>query len=293
MRKPQKDIQLTSYHDLLGIEESEASDMDKIIEVPLSDLHSFKNHPFYVKDDEKMAETVESIKKYGVLNPGIVRKRAGGGYELIAGHRRKRASQLAKKSTMPVIIRDYKDDEAIMVMVDSNIQRENILPSEKAFAYAMKTEAMKHQGLKGDGAEETAAMVGREAGDSGRKVQRYIRLTQLLPQLLDLVDEEKIKFIPAVCLSYLSKQEQEWVLNCMIKNGESVSGSKAEMLKRTGMEGKLTEQAVELIMCKKKECTGRVVLPEKKIQKYFPTEYSIQQIEEVIFSLLDDWKVSQ
>ena len=186
MRKPQKEIQLTSYNELLGIDDSVNPGTDRIVEIPISDLHPFKGHPFKVLDDEKMTETAESIRNYGVLNPGLVRPRAEGGYEVVAGHRRKRGCELAGKDTMPVLIRNYSDDEAVIIMVDSNIQRENILPSEKAFAYKMKLEAMKHQGAKGTG--DTADLVGKEAGDSGRKVQRYIRLTELLPELLDMVD---------------------------------------------------------------------------------------------------------
>ena len=182
MRKGQKDIQLPSYNELLGIDDFVNHEADQIVEVPLSELHPFKDHPFQVRDDEKMEETVESIRNYGVLNPGLVRPRAEGGYEIVAGHRRKRGCELAGKPTMPVLVRDYTDDEAVVIMVDSNIQRENILPSEKAFAYRMKLEAMKHQGAKGNG--DTADLVGKEAGDSGRKVQRYIRLTELLPELL-------------------------------------------------------------------------------------------------------------
>ena len=165
-----------------------------------------------------MEETVESIRSYGVLNPALVRPRAEGGYELVAGHRRKRACELAGRDTMPVIVRDYSDDESVVIMVDSNIQGDNILPSEKAFAYKMKLEALKHQGVKsGTGSDaETADLVGKEAGDSGRKVQRYIRLTELLPELLELVDRGKIKVSPAVSLSYLSKEEQEWVLQCVV-----------------------------------------------------------------------------
>ena len=182
MRRPQKDIQLTTYDDLLGISEIDDTGMDRVIEVPLAELFPFKNHPFHVLDDEKMDEIVESIRSYGVLNPALVRPRAEGGYELVAGHRRKRACELAGRDTMPVIVREYSDDESVVIMVDSNIQRDNILPSEKAFAYKMKLEALKHQGVKSEtGSDaETADLVGKEAGDSGRKVQRYIRLTELL-----------------------------------------------------------------------------------------------------------------
>ena len=288
MRKPQKAIQLTSYNELLGIDESVNPGTNQIVEVPLSELYPFKNHPFQVRDDEKMEETVESIRNYGVLNPGLVRPRAEGGYEVVAGHRRKRGCELAGKTTMPVLVRDYTDDEAVVIMVDSNIQRENILPSEKAFAYRMKMEAMKHQGAKGTG--DTADLVGKEAGDSGRKVQRYIRLTELLPELLEMVDNGKIKFIPAVSLSYLTKEEQSWVVKCITENCISVSGAMADAMKKHSEEGKLTELAVQLILCEEKKDTGKVTLSANKISRYFPKEYSKQQMEQVIFELLEDWK---
>lgn len=288
MRKPQKAIQLTSYNELLGIDESVNPGTNQIVEVSLSELYPFKNHPFQVRDDEKMEETVESIRNYGVLNPGLVRPRAEGGYEVVAGHRRKRGCELAGKTTMPVLVRDYTDDEAVVIMVDSNIQRENILPSEKAFAYRMKMEAMKHQGAKGTG--DTADLVGKEAGDSGRKVQRYIRLTELLPELLEMVDNGKIKFIPAVSLSYLTKEEQSWVFKCITENCISVSGAMADAMKKHSEEGKLTELAVQLILCEEKKDTGKVTLSANKISRYFPKEYSKQQIEQVIFELLEDWK---
>ena len=288
MRKPQKAIQLTSYNELLGIDESVNPRTNQIVEVPLSELYPFKNHPFQVRDDEKMEETVESIRNYGVLNPGLVRPRAEGGYEVVAGHRRKRGCELAGKTTMPVLVRDYTDDEAVVIMVDSNIQRENILPSEKAFAYRMKMEAMKHQGAKGTG--DTADLVGKEAGDSGRKVQRYIRLTELLPELLEMVDNGKIKFIPAVSLSYLTKEEQSWVFKCITENCISVSGAMADAMKKHSEEGKLTELAVQLILCEEKKDTGKVTLSANKISRYFPKEYSKQQMEQVIFELLEDWK---
>ena len=254
----------------------------------MSELHPFKDHPFQVRDDEKMEETVESIRNYGVLNPGLVRPRAEGGYEIVAGHRRKRGCELAGKPTMPVLVRDYTDDEAVVIMVDSNIQRENILPSEKAFAYRMKLEAMKHQGAKGNG--DTADLVGKEAGDSGRKVQRYIRLTELLPELLEMVDDGKVKFIPAVSLSFLSKEEQSWVFRCIIENSISVSGAMADAMKKYSENGKLTEIAVQLILCEEKKDTGKVTIPANRISRYFPKDYSKQQMEQVIFELLEDGK---
>lgn len=294
MRRPQKDIQLTTYDDLLGISETDDTGVDKVIEVLLAELFPFKNHPFHVLDDEKMDETVESIRSYGVLNPALVRPRAEGGYELVAGHRRKRACELAGRDTMPVIVRNYSDDEAVVIMVDSNIQRDNILPSEKAFAYKMKLEALKHQGVKSEtGSDaETADLVGKEAGDSGRKVQRYIRLTELLPELLELVDRGKIKVSPAVSLSYLSKEEQEWVLQCVVGRAAFVSGTMADQLKKHSEEGKLTELAVEMILCEEKKEAGKVTLPGK-VKQYFPKGYSNQQIEQVIFELLENWKNSQ
>lgn len=263
-----------------------------MLEIPLKDIYPFRNHPFHVRDDEKMAETVESIRNYGVLNPALVRVRDAGGYELIAGHRRKRGCELAGKDTMPVIVRNYSDDEAVIIMVDSNIQRENILPSEKAFAYKMKMEAMKHQGIRMENEQsaDTAELVGKEAGDSGRKVQRYIRLTKLVPELLELVDNGKIKFIPAVNLSYLSGEEQAWVLQYITENGAAVSGTMAETLKKYSGNGKLTELAVQLILGEEKKDTGKVTLPGNRIKQYFPEEYSKQQIEQVIFELLEDWK---
>lgn len=293
MRRPTKEIKLTSYDDLLGINESENTFSDKVVEVPLCELFSFKKHPFKVRDDEKMQETVESIRNYGILNPGLVRPRAEGGYEIVAGHRRKRGCELVGKETMPVLIRNYTDDEAVVIMVDSNIQRENILPSEKAFAYQMKMEALKHQGVKNSSDGETADLVGKEAGESGRTVQRYIRLTKLLPELLEIVDDGKIKLNPAEALSFLSHEEQEWVLQCISKSGTSVSGTAASMLKKHSETNELTPLAVELILNEGKKETGKITLPDKKIRQYFPKDYNKQQIEQIIFELLDKWKMDQ
>ena len=293
MRKPTKEIKLTSYDDLLGINECENSFSDKVVEVPLHELFPFKNHPFKVRDDEKMQETAESIRNYGVLNPGLVRPRAEGGYEIVAGHRRRRGCELAGKETMPVLIRNYTDDEAVVIMVDSNIQRENILPSEKAFAYQMKMEALKHQGVKNSNDGETADLVGKEAGESGRTVQRYIRLTKLLPELLEIVDDGKIKLNPAEALSLLSPEEQVWVLQCIGTSGTSVSGTAASTLKKYSETGELTPLAVELILNDGKKENGKITLPDKKIRQYFPKDYSKQQIEQIIFELLDKWKMDQ
>lgn len=286
-RRTNKDICLTSYDDILGIEESS---LDKVIDAPLTELYEFQGHPFHVRDNEEMFDLSDSIGEHGVLNPGIVRPRANGGYEIIAGHRRKRGCEIKGIATMPVIVRDYTDDEAVIVMVDSNIQRENILPSEKAFAYKMKMDAVRHQGVKNDNADEAAALVGKEAGDSARKVQRYIRLTELIPELLDLVDSGKIKVSPAVTLSFLTKQEQEWVFACVTEKGAGMNGNVADKLKQHSEEGKLNELAVELILCEKKKAPVKVTLPENKIRSYFSEDYSKEQIEEVIYTLLEQWK---
>lgn len=289
MARKNKEIQLTSYNDLLGIDDV-GSEWDKIIEVPIADLHEFKDHPFHVRDNEEMLDLADSIGEHGVLNPALVRPRTEGGYEIVAGHRRKRGCEINGIATMPVIVRDYTDDEAVVVMVDSNIQRENILPSEKAFAYKMKLDAIRHQGVKNDNADEAATLVGKEAGDSARKVQRYIRLTELLPELLYMVDTGKIKVSPAVTLSFLTKQEQEWVFACVTEKGAGMNGNVADRLKQHSEDGKLNELAVELILCEKKKAPVKVTLPENKIRSYFSEDYSKEQIEEVIYTLLEQWK---
>ena len=262
--------------------------------IPLSELHDFNGHPFKVENDMALFELMQSIEKEGVVVPALARPREDGGYELIAGHRRKAACKWAGLNCMPVVVRDLDDNQAVIAMVDSNLQREHLKPSEKAFAYKMKLEALKHQGVKSEtGSDaETADLVGKEAGDSGRKVQRYIRLTELLPELLELVDRGKIKVSPAVSLSYLSKKEQKWVLQCVVGRAASVSGTMADQLKKHSEEGKLTELAVELILCEEKKETGKVSLPGK-VKQFFPKGYSNQQIEQVIFELLENWKNSQ
>lgn len=287
MARQTKDIQLTSYNDLLGIEEES---INKVVDIPLTELFSFKDHPFKVLDDAKMQETVESINEYGVLVPGLARPRTNGGYEIVAGHRRKRGCELASKISMPFIVKNYTDDEATIVMVDSNIQRENLLPSEKAFAYKMKLQAIKHQGVKGE--YNSAELVGKNANDSGRTVQRYIRLTELIPELLDLVDNGAINITSAVNLSYLAIHEQEWVSECIINKEVSLSESTAKLLKKSSEEKKLTEFDVETILCNKKKGVEvtKVTLSETKIKKYFPTNYSKKQIEEIIYELLEEWK---
>ena len=283
--KSAEKIKLTSYDELFGTKKSNVEGI--YTTVPLSQLRPFKNHPFKVLDDEKMQETVESVIQHGIIQPGIVRSCADG-YEVVAGHRRWRACELAGKSDMPVIIRDLDDDAATVLMVDTNIQRENLLPSEKARAYKMKYEALKHQGSKGD--KHTADAVGEKAGDSGRTVQRYIRLASLIDGLLELVDEGNIKMVAGERLSYLKVEEQELVLESVENIGIYPSPAQAEQLKDMGEKGILSERSVYALLVKKENSGQSVTISSKKIQNYFPPAYTKAQIEEVIYSLLDQWK---
>jgi len=286
---------------LFSTDESRADiDREKVMEIPLSELFPFKDHPFRVTDDDKMQETAESIKEYGVLVPALARPREDGGYELIAGHRRKRGCELAGLDTMPVIVRDMDDDAAVIVMVDSNIQRESLLPSERAFAYKMKLEAIKHQGAKTDitsrqlvGKLEAADIVGKDAGESGRQVQRYIRLTNLIPEILEMVDNKKIALNPAVELSYLKPAEQTMLLDAMDCEQTTPSLSQAQRLKRFSQEGKLTEESMLAIMSEeKKSDIDRISLPRDTIKKYFPKDYTPKQMEDQIIDLLKKWSRS-
>ena len=283
--KSAEKIKLTSYDDLFGTEESNVE--GKYTNVPLNQLHPFKNHPFKVLDDEKMQETVESIIQHGVIQPGIVRP-CTDGYEVVAGHRRWRASELAGKTEMPVIIRELDDDAATVLMVDTNIQRENLLPSEKARAYKMKYEALKHQGSKGD--KHTADAVGEKAGDSGRTVQRYIRLASLINGLLELVDEGNIKMVAGERLSYLKAEEQELVLEAVANISIYPSPVQAEQIKDMSEKGTLSEKNVYALLVKKENSGQSVTISSKKIRNYFPPAYTKAQIEEVIYSLLEQWK---
>lgn len=301
MKNSGRSLSLTSYDDLFSTEESRSDiDREKVMEIPLSELFPFKDHPFRVKDDDKMQETAESIKEYGVLMPAIARPRADGGYELISGHRRKRGCELAGLDTMPVIVRDMDDDAAVIVMVDSNIQRESLLPSERASAYKMKLEAIKHQGARADmtsrqlvGKLEAADIVGRDAGESGRQVQRYIRLTNLIPEILDMVDNKKIALNPAVELSYLKPAEQTMLLDAMDCEQTTPSLSQAQRLKRFSQEGKLTEESMLAIMSEeKKSDIDRISLPRDTIKKYFPKDYTPKQMEDQIITLLKRWSRS-
>lgn len=287
--KSAQKVKLTSYDDLFGTSGQDSGEV--VTSLPIRLFHTFKDHPFRVVDDEKMQETVESIKKYGVLMPGIVRPHPVDGYEVVAGHRRWRACELAGIEEMPVIIRDLDDDTATVIMVDTNIQREDILPSEKARAYKMKYEAMKHQGSKGD--KHTADAVGEAAGDSGRTVQRYIRLAELVPELLGFVDEKKISLVIGEMLSYLQVGEQGWLVDAIQNSGVFPSKAQAEALKERSKAGKLAEAGVYEVLVKKDSGKTSVTISAKKLSGYFPSAYTKSQIEGVIYSLLEEWKQNQ
>lgn len=282
-------VEFQSFDTLFGSNSVvfESDNSEKVIEVELSKLHTFKNHPFRVLDDEKMEETVESIRKYGVLNPALVRPRAEGGYELLSGHRRKRGSELAGLSTMPVIVRNINDDEAVIIMVDSNIQREDLLFSEKAFAFKMKYDAMKHQGSKSE--KNTADRIAENTGESGRTIQRYIRLTYLIKELMELVDQKKLTFGAGVDLSYLIELEQTWVLKFIKENKIYPTPQQVEQLKKYSNQNKLTEDIVQLLLKDHKSISRKVILKHDKLSGYFTSEYTSKQIEEVIYQLLDEW----
>ena len=301
MKDNGRKLSLTSYDDLFSTQESrQEAGREKIIEIPISELHPFKNHPFKVMDDERMLDTAESIREYGVLVPAIARPREDGGYELIAGHRRKRGCELAGLESMPVIVRDMDDDAAVIVMVDSNIQRESLLPSERAFAYRMKLEAIKHQGLRTDptsrqlvGKLEAADLVGQNAGESGRQVQRYIRLTHLIPELIEMVDNRKIALNPAVELSYLKPAEQKILLTAMDSEQASPSLSQAQRLKKFSQDGRLSEDSMFAIMSEeKKKDVDRISIPRDTVRKFFPKNYTPKQMEDTIIMLLKKWNRS-
>ena len=281
-------VRLNSFDDLFGSTESTAG--EQIIQVKLSDLHTFKGHPFRVLDDEKMEETAESIRQHGVLVPGIARPRAGGGYEIIAGHRRKRGSELAGMDTMPVIVRNYTDDEATIIMVDSNIQREDILPSEKARAYAMKYEALKHQGSKGG---STLDEVGEAAGESGKTVQRYVWLARLSDELLDMVDARKLGISQGVDISFLPEEQQQYVLVVLQETGASVSNVQSAKLKEYGKSGELTLAMARLILAEEKPKERKVTIKGDKISRFFSEDYSTDDIEGIIIQLLEEWQRKQ
>lgn len=282
-------IKLNSFDDLFGTG-AEGSSKDQVIMVSLEELHTFADHPFLVLDDDKMQETVESIMQYGVLVPAIVRPREEGGYEIIAGHRRKRASELAGLREMPVIVRNYSDDEATIIMVDSNIQREDILPSEKAKAYKMKFDAMKHQGSKTG--TLSYEVVGEAAGDNAKTVQRYLRIALLIPKLLGLVDAKKLGFISAVDLSYLCERDQKLLCRMISEMGVIPNGTQASVLKKISMDKNFTEDLVEqVLLVNKHKITKKIItIPAKRIKEYFPESYSYEEMENVIYMLLEKWK---
>lgn len=291
MRRPKKDIQLTSYDELLGLEETPEKSMNQVVEIDLAKLYPFKNHPFHVNDDEKMAETVESIKTYGVLTPALVRPRPDGGYEMISGHRRKRGCELCGKTTLPALVRNYTDDEAVIIMVDSNIQRENLLPSEKAHAYKMKYDAMKHQGSKEGGL--TLGELGEAAGESAKTVQRYIWISRLSDSLLDMVDAKKIGIMQAVDLSFLSEDAQQWVLVAIQETNIAITTQQSAMLKESDKKGELTFPMVRMLLEKEKPVERKVIIKAQRINNYFPATYSREQIENIIYQLLENWKNTQ
>ena len=297
MKSSAKNIKLTSLDDLFSTEESRADEnREKVVEIPLTELFPFKEHPFKVTDNEEMLDTVESVKQYGILVPAIARPRDEGGYELIAGHRRKRACELAELETMPVIVRNLDDDKAIIIMVDSNLQRESILPSERAFAFKMKLEAIKRQGARTDltstqvAQKLSAEKVGDDAGVSKDQVRRYIRLTHLIPEILSMVDEKKIAFNPAVELSYLKKEEQTDLLEAMDMEQATPSLSQAQRLKKFSNEGKISLEVMSAIMSEeKKGDLDKVTLTGDKLKKYFPKSYTPKKMEETIIKLLEGW----
>lgn len=299
MKSSAKNIVLKSVDDIFQTEENRAdAQRERVQEIPLDQLKPFRNHPFKVCDDQRMLDTVDSIREYGVLVPAIARPDPEGGYELISGHRRKRGCEMAGLQTMPVIIRNLDDDAAVLVMVDSNIQREELLPSERAFAYKMKLEALKHQGARSDltsrqvvGKLEAADVIGKATDESGRQVQRYVRLTNLIPELLNMVDEKMISFNPAVELSYLSPEQQQEMIKAMDDTQNAPSVSQAKRIKELAQKGQFTSDAVVAIMGEEKKGElDTVTIKNDILRKYFPRSYTPRQMEEKIIQLLDAWQ---
>ena len=304
MKSSAKNIVLKSVDDIFQTEENRAdAQRERVQEIPLDQLKPFKNHPFKVRDDQRMLDTADSIREYGVLVPAIARPDPNGGYELISGHRRKRGCEMAGLQTMPVIIRDLDDDAAVLVMVDSNIQREELLPSERAFAYRMKLEAIERvkgrpkkvgQVVPDFQGKRSTEIVADGTGESYKQVQRYIRLTELIPELLDMVDERKLAFNPAVEVSYLKQDEQWMLLEAMDAEQTTPSLSQAQRLKKFSQEGRLTEEAMSAIMSEEKKSEmDKVTLRSDTLYKYFPKSYTPKQMEQTIIRLLDVWKQRQ
>ena len=302
MKSSAKKVELASVDDLFSTEESRAdAQREKVMEIPLSELHPFKNHPFKVKDDEAMMETADSVRKYGVLVPAIARPDPDGGYELVAGHRRHRASELAEKETMPVIVRDLDDDAATIIMVDSNLQREELLPSERAYAYKMKLDAMKRQAgrptkengsqVGNDFGKKSSEILAEQVGQSKNQIFRFIRLTELIPELLDMVDERKIALNPAYELSFLKKEEQMDLLDAMDSEQATPSLSQAQRLKKFSQEGHLSIDVMRAIMGEeKKSDLDKVTFTSDTLRKYFPKSYTPARMQETIIKLLEQWQ---
>ena len=299
MPKNSLNVSLKGADDIFSTEESrQEQQREQVQQIPIGELFPFKNHPFKVLDDESMQRTVESVEQYGVLSPLIARPRPEGGYEIISGHRRQHAAQLAGLDALPVIVRQMDDDAAVLLMVDSNLQRENILPSERAFAYKMKLEALKNQGARSDltsrqvGEKLSVTKVAKDAGESERQIHRILRLNNLEPPLIDKVDAGKLAFTPAVELSYLKPEEQQWLDTALENTQQTPSLSQAQRMKRESKQGTLSEQGIMEIMTENKQTIpvkGSVVLPQEKLTKYFPRSYTTEQMEKVIFKLLDYW----
>ena len=305
MPKGSLNVSLKGADDIFSTEESrQEQQREQVQQISIRELFPFKNHPFKVLDDESMQRTVESVEQHGVLSPLIARPRPEGGYEIISGHRRQHAAQLAGLETLPVIVRNMDDDAAVLLMVDSNLQRENILPSERAFAYKMKLEALKNQGARSDltcgqighklNGAKARDIVADESGDNARNVQRFIRLTSLIPELLDMVDEKKIAFNPAVELSYLDESQQRDFLEAMNDTQNAPSLSQAQRLKKLTQEGHFSYDVAFAVMGEeKKDELDRVVIKNDTLRKYFPRSYTPKQMEDTIIKLLDQWQRKQ
>ena len=305
MPKGSLNVSLKGADDIFSTEESrQEQQREQVQQIPIGELFPFKNHPFKVLEDESMQRTVESVEQYGVLSPLIARPRPEGGYEIISGHRRQHAAQLAGLETLPVIVRNMDDDAAVLLMVDSNLQRENILPSERAFAYKMKLEALKNQGARSDltcgqfghklNGAKARDIVADESGDNARNVQRFIRLTNLIPELLDMVDEKKIAFNPAVELSYLDESQQRDFLEAMNDTQNAPSLSQAQRLKKLAQEGHFSYDVAFAVMGEeKKDELDKVVIKNDTLRKYFPRSYTPKQMEDTIIKLLDQWQRKQ
>ena len=301
MKSSGRNIRLTPYDDIFSTEQSRAEaqrEVERVQDIPLGELFPFRNHPFKVIDDDRMTETAESIKEYGVLVPAIARPLDGGGYELISGHRRKRACEIAGLESMPVIIRDIDDNAAIIMMVDSNLQRENILPSERAKAFQMKMEAIKRQGERrdltssqiGTKLERADEIVAQDAGISRNQVQRFVRLTNLVPELMDMVDEKKLAMDPAVEISFLKPQEQQQLATALEVTQSTPSLSQAQRIKQLSKDGGVTEQALVDIMSEDKTPgKDNISFTRSSLRKYFPKNYTTEQMEKVIIKLLEGW----